>query len=150
MQKIFLQIIDLQKIHFSEFDYNHQNANDDFLQIAKKMTYSNPIILATPVYWYMPSTVMKKFIDRLSDLLIHEKDVGRKLKGKDLYLISSYHVHPEGKEGFEQIFKQICQYMSIKYKGCYFYYTGEDNKLKNQNLIKAEKFCRKLWELQEI
>ena len=76
--------INLKDLNISDFDYEYKNKTDDFLPLAKKMTEANPIILATPVYWYGPSSIMKIFIDRISDLLAYEKDIGRQLRGKDL------------------------------------------------------------------
>ncbi|MGC9181039.1 flavodoxin family protein [Thermogladius sp.] len=42
--------------------------NDDFNDVAKKLIDSDGFILATPVYWYAPSGVLKNFIDRLTSL----------------------------------------------------------------------------------
>ena len=46
------------------------------------------LILATPVYWYSMSAIMKTFLDRFTDLLTIEKDLGRKLRGKGMAVIS--------------------------------------------------------------
>jgi multimeric flavodoxin WrbA len=44
--------------------------------------------MVTPVYWYTMSGIMKVFFDRFSDLLRIEKDLGRKLRGKSMAVIS--------------------------------------------------------------
>lgn len=54
------------------------------------MVCYNPIILATPVYWYSMSALMKTFIDRWGDLLDIRKDIGRRLTNKELYIITSF------------------------------------------------------------
>lgn len=62
-------IIDLKNLNIAHYDYNYENKQDDFLALAESMVQHNPIILATPVYWYTMSALMKTFIDRWSDLL---------------------------------------------------------------------------------
>ena len=119
-----IDIINLNDKSFSSFDYDYNNKEDDFLPLAKQMLSHNPIILATPVYWYSMSDVMKRFMDRWSDLLCHHKELGRKLRGKTLYVVSSYGVHPEGKNGFEAIFKQTAEYMGMHYGGAFLKYSG--------------------------
>lgn len=42
--------------------------DDDFNKIAGKIVESDGLIIATPVYWYAPSGVLKNFIDRLTSL----------------------------------------------------------------------------------
>ncbi|MEM0031244.1 MAG: flavodoxin family protein [Desulfurococcaceae archaeon] len=42
--------------------------DDDFNRIAEKILESDGLIIATPVYWYAPSGVLKNFIDRLTSL----------------------------------------------------------------------------------
>ncbi|WP_440059287.1 flavodoxin family protein [Thermogladius sp. 4427co] len=42
--------------------------SDDFNRIAGKLVESEGFIIATPVYWYAPSGVLKNFIDRLTSL----------------------------------------------------------------------------------
>ena len=46
------------------------------------------IIFATPVYWYSMSGILKVFIDRITDLLTIEKELGRKLRGKKMAVVS--------------------------------------------------------------
>ena len=48
----------------------------------EKVTEYDIIVLATHVYWYSMSAIMKKFIERLSDLLHLRKDIEYKLRGK--------------------------------------------------------------------
>ncbi|MGB9816512.1 MAG: flavodoxin family protein [Desulfurococcaceae archaeon] len=42
--------------------------DDDFNKIAEKIIASDGLIIATPVYWYAPSGMLKNFIDRLTCL----------------------------------------------------------------------------------
>lgn len=130
-------IIDLAHYKIGDFDYHHENKHDDFLPLIKQIIQYETIILATPVYWYTMSAVMKRFVDRLSDLLTINKDYGRLLRQKNLAVISSYSVHPEGKNGFESIFINTAKYLDMNYMGCYFHYAGDDESViaKNSDLI---------------
>lgn len=126
-------VIDLAKYQISEFDYEYHNKDDDFMKIIDKALEYDRLILATPVYWYTMSATMKRFVDRLSDLTSIYKDKGRLLRGKDLAIISSYSVHPEGKNGFEEIFVNTANYLGMNYIGCYFYYSGDDESILAMN-----------------
>ncbi len=42
--------------------------DDDFNELAERLIKVDGFILATPVYWYAPSGVLKNFIDRLTAL----------------------------------------------------------------------------------
>lgn len=131
-------LIDLSNLNISYYDYHNKNSHDDFLPFAEKMINHNPIILATPVYWYTMSAIMKTFIDRWSDLISIRKDIGRKMKGKDLYIITSFGSNIP--KGFEDAFSQTCDYMEMNYKGCYYYHSdakGEDQK---ENVARARQF----------
>tara|TARA_B100000524_G_scaffold343673_1_gene240031 strand:+ start:334 stop:534 length:201 start_codon:yes stop_codon:yes gene_type:complete len=56
---------------------------------------------------------MKIFIDRLSDLITIEKELGRKLRGKKSLLVSTgsdLEIAPS----LTSSFKQICSYLGVK------------------------------------
>jgi NAD(P)H-dependent FMN reductase len=119
-----IPIVNLKDLNISHYDYNHANATDDYFPLMEQVVTHNPIILATPVYWYTMSAIMKTFIDRLSDLLNSRKDLGRALTGKSLFILTSYGtVLPEG---FEEPFRQICDYMKMQYRGCYYHHARAD------------------------
>src|SRR5262245_48938559 len=101
-----VSFVDLKKLNISYYDYNHANEKDDFIPLAELMVKHNPIILATPVYWYTMSAIMKTFIDRWSDLIGLRKDLGRRLAGKELYLITSF--AGDFPKGFEDPIAQTC------------------------------------------
>ncbi len=132
--------LDLANYTVSDFDYNHKNKNDDFMQIIKEILNYKTIILATPIYWYTMSASMKRFVDRLSDLLSTNKGTGRLLRNKNLAVITSYSIHPEGKDGFEPIFINTTKYLGMNYLGCYFHYAGDDKKITEGNLALLSKF----------
>jgi multimeric flavodoxin WrbA len=138
-----VSIVDLKKLHITPYDYAYGNQQDDFIPLAEKMISHNPIILATPIYWYTMSAIMKIFMDRWSDLIDIRKDLGRALKYKDLYVIASYAGSPP--KGFEDAFIQTCEYLSMQYKGCFYFYSGHDPKLIEQNSTIADKAFSQLF-----
>lgn len=138
IQDMPIPIVDLRELNIAQYDYTYANAKDDFIPLAEKMVRYNPIILATPVYWYSMSASLKTFIDRWSDLLDTRKDIGRRLAGKDLYVISSY--GESIPRGFEDAFSQTCEYLDMQYKGCYYFYSGDSLELAQKNDPLASQF----------
>lgn len=143
LQDQIVPIVDLMDYNISYYDYEYRNRSDDFIPLAEQMIRHNPIILATPVYWYTMSAIMKNFIDRWSDLLDIRKDIGRRLAGKELYVITTY-ANSYPKE-FESVFSQTCEYLEMAYKGCYYFYSGDNPHIKSENLSKAQSFAKNLF-----
>jgi multimeric flavodoxin WrbA len=76
------------KIHPFNYDQVYP-ADDDFLRlIQEEILPRKQIIFASPVYWYSMSGPMKIFFDRLSDLLMSRKELGRQLRGKRMSVLS--------------------------------------------------------------
>lgn len=136
--------IDLANYKITDFDYLQQNKDDDFKQIIEHILQHETIILATPVYWYTMSAAMKRFVDRLTDLLPATEDQDTPLRNKNLAVISSYGVHPEGKDGFETIFINTAKYLSMNYLACYFYYSGNNPSISEKNINLADEFLTQL------
>ncbi len=110
-------IIDLNTKNIGHFDYDFKNANDDFLQLMEEIIEKyDTIIFATPVYWYSMSGILKVFFDRISDLLKTEKDIGRKLRGKSMAMISCSNAN-DLKEGFSMPFIETANYLGMSYLG---------------------------------
>lgn len=143
LQDSHIPIIDLKTLQIAPYDYAYANAHDDFMPLAEKMMQYNPLILATPVYWYTMSALMKTFIDRWSDLVRIRKDLGRRLAGKDLFIISSY--GDSIPRGFEDAFIQTCTYLDMCYQGCYYFYSGEDVAVVQENTTLAKKFAARIF-----
>ena len=133
---------DLAELNIGFFDYHYSNQEDDFLKLAENMCEYDNIILATPVYWYTMSAHMKVFIDRISDLITIRKDLGRKLKGKKIYVLTSYGATMP--IAFEEPFRQTCIYMEMEYIGCLYYYTGKHGNLALYNDTRVENFIKLL------
>jgi multimeric flavodoxin WrbA len=110
-------IIDINTKNIGHFDYDFKNANDDFLELMKEVIANyNTILFATPVYWYSMSGILKVFFDRISDLLKTEKDIGRKLRGKNMGMISVSNLN-DLKEGFSMPFIETANYLGMNYLG---------------------------------
>jgi len=108
-------IINLLDYNISHFDYDHKNTEDDFLPLIEKLilTYDH-FIFVTPVYWYSMSGVLKVFFDRFTDLLTIRKELGRKLKGKKMSVITtSTGDHLD--DVFWIPFKETAQYLEMNF-----------------------------------
>jgi len=138
-----IELFDLNKFNISPFDYEHLNRNDDFIPLIEKLVAYDIWIIATPVYWYATSVQHKIFFDRFSDLLSLRKDLGRKLRGKKLFVIASFDTsYPRG---FEDTFEQICKYLGMEYLGSSFIYSGTENaEFLQKNIAYVEKAKLKL------
>lgn len=129
------ELIDLSQFNISYYDYEHHNEGDDFLSLAEKMTEASCIVLGTPVYWYSMSAQMKTFIDRWSDLVTIRKDLGRKLKGKQLVLLSCGSWEQPG-EGFELPIKQTAEYMSMQFGGHFHTWLADNEAFGDETVQK--------------
>ncbi len=108
-------LVDLRTSRIRPYAYNSgATADDDFLAIAIKMLHADVIVFATPVYWYAMSTSMKLFFDRLTDLLGPYKSVGKRLKGKRVYVIASGG-QPTPPDGFEIPFRLTSEYFDMQF-----------------------------------
>jgi multimeric flavodoxin WrbA len=116
-EKTDFQIIDLNTKNIAPFDYEFKNRSDDFLPLIKEIVDQyDLIVFATPVYWYTMSGTMKIFFDRISDCLKIEKETGRKLRGKEMAVLSCGS-DDELKNGFHMPFIESANYLGMKYVG---------------------------------
>ncbi|KGK01193.1 flavodoxin family protein [Thalassotalea sp. ND16A] len=113
-----IDIIDLSDYSFSEYDYEYKNQDDDFMPLIEKMLSYEKIIFASPVYWYAVTPTMKKFLDRISDLLElpHLLDSGRRLRGKTAYVVCSS-ASKKVPNSFICAFKDTFEYLGMFYGG---------------------------------
>jgi|GEM_PF-382734 multimeric flavodoxin WrbA len=119
--------VDLSQLKIQYFDYQTSQVDDDFIPLIKKLVACDDIILATPVYWYAASAQMKTFIDRFSDLLGFHRELGKKLAGKNVFLVCSYGSdYPLGCASFEVPIRMMCDYMNMNYGGCLYTREGRE------------------------
>ena len=128
-------LINLNDYSFSYYDYNHENRNDDYLGLMKQIINKyDTLIFATPVYWYSMSGIMKVFFDRITDLLEIEKDLGRKLRGKNMAAISCSIGNNLG-DSFWLPFLETAKYLGMNYIGHIHTIAGKLNELKLEEFI---------------
>ena len=139
-----VKIVNLKDLNISFYDYNHQNNKDDFLPLIQTIVQYKKIVFASPVYWYSFSAQMKTFIDRFSDLLTIEKDLGRLLKGKSAYLISSgSDLHYP--QCFEDQFRLTCEYLDLLYSGIHYGSFPSTSELTPEQIQAAKAFGQKIF-----
>ncbi|MDI9310102.1 MAG: flavodoxin family protein [Limnohabitans sp.] len=114
-----VEVINLSDYNFSYYDYENKNRNDDFLPLMKEIIQKyDTLIFATPIYWYSMSGIMKVFFDRFTNLLHLEKDWGRKLRGKNMAVISNSHdSESELDYNFYIPFVKSAEYLGMQYLG---------------------------------
>ena len=117
------KIIDLRQLNIEPYSYSRISGQDDFLMVAKEIELSDRIVFATPVYWYSMSASLKNFFDRLTDLLSTYKSIGKNLKGKKTYLISTGS-SPELPDGFEVPFRLTSAYFDMTYEKSFYKAIG--------------------------
>lgn len=120
-------LINLNDYNFSYFDYEHQNKDDDYLNLMRKIIDKyDTLVFATPIYWYSMSGIMKVFFDRITDLLTIEKELGRKLRGMKMGVVSCSVGENLG-EYFWLPFTETAKYLGMDYLGNIHIINGENN-----------------------
>lgn len=109
-------VYDLADYDITPYDYQHANRGDGFLPLLRTLLDYPLLVLASPVYWYSASSQMKVFMDRFSDLLTIEKDLGRCLRGKSAALVATG-AERRAPDSFEQSFAQTFHYLGMVYRG---------------------------------
>jgi len=133
-EKQHIDVIDLNDYNFSYYDYESKNLDDDFLPLIKSIIKKyDTLIFATPVYWYNMSGIMKVFFDRFSDLIRIEKEEGRKLRGKDMFVISNSH-DDNIDSNFYIPFQKSANYLGMNYTGEIHLNANKINELNNIEL----------------
>ncbi|MEX2485867.1 MAG: NAD(P)H-dependent oxidoreductase [Brumimicrobium sp.] len=135
IEKSKWDIVNLNDYEFSYFDYKHENRNDDYLNLMREIVEKHEaLIFLTPVYWYSMSGIMKVFFDRFTDLLTIEKELGRKLRGKKMAVISCSTGENLG-EHFWLPFSETAKYLGMEYIGNAHTISGKENELKITEFI---------------
>lgn len=99
------------------YNYNEKYSDDDeFLLIINEIIKYDKIIFATPVYWYSMSSLMKIFFDRITDLISSKQELGRKLIGKKVEVITTSNGNNLG-DNFFLPFIETANYLHLEYVG---------------------------------
>ena len=119
--------IDLKNYSIAHFDYEAAYKQDDYLALTEKLITSYDVfILATPVYWYSMSGIMKVFLDRFTDLLTINKPLGHQLRGKYLSVISISN-SDDVDDSFYRPFELTAAYLGMTYLGHMHAYGDSSN-----------------------
>ena len=113
-----IEVVDLNGLRMSSYDYDHLNRNDDFEPLMRHVLAYDQIIFATPIYWYAVSPAMKIFLDRISDLLEVPELLpeGRRLRGKNAYVVCTS-ICDEPSVEFMGAFRETFNYLGIRFGG---------------------------------
>ena len=126
--------------------YNYSNLypeNDGFIKITETMLQYQSIVLATPVYWYAMSGLMKTFFDRFSDLISTRKEVGRKLKDKYFFLLV-VGFDPKIPKGFEIPFRLTTEYFDAHFVDT-LYFSVNKNIAVNPSVERISTFLENIY-----
>jgi len=141
--KIHSELIDLHTKDIGYFDYDFVNSGDDFIPLMKRVSERfDTIIFATPVYWYSMSGIMKVFFDRITDLLQKEKEIGKKLRGKNMAMVSCGS-DSNLQSGFTMPFVETAGYLGMNYLGSAHCWV-ESNEIPQPVIETLEEFIAKV------
>lgn len=118
LQKLLnCDFIDLTQKEIGHYDYEYRNQDDDFPPLIKEIADKyDTLIFTSPVYWYTMSGRIKVFFDRISDSIRIDKETGRKLRGKNMAVVSCGNGSDEI-EGFFLPFQHSAKYLGMNYAG---------------------------------
>lgn len=139
-QNLNAPIINLAEKAISYFDYEHKNSTDDFLPTIEEILRYDTIGFVTPIYWYTVSAQMKTFLDRISDLLDFRKDLGRSLRGKNTFLLSTGYGEESLAIGASETIRLTSNYLGMNYKGSYYARVTKDLDVEPLELAHAKDF----------
>jgi multimeric flavodoxin WrbA len=113
-----IEVIDLATKNMSAYDYEHQNRDDDFEPLMRRILEFDRIIFASPVYWYAVSPAMKVFLDRISDFLdlADLLEDGRRLRGKYGYVVCTS-IYDEAPASFIGAFVDTFNFLGMRLGG---------------------------------
>jgi multimeric flavodoxin WrbA len=116
--------IDLRNLDIQQYEYAGSVARDDFGMVVETMITHTRIVFATPVYWYAMSGRMKVLFDRFTDLVTVRKDLGRRLKGRSVFVVACGS-DARLPDGFEVPFLETAAYLEMTYGGAFYAQTDK-------------------------
>jgi multimeric flavodoxin WrbA len=111
-----IEVVDLAKLRMAPYDYEHGHRDDDFEPLMLRALEFDPLIFASPVYWYSVSSPMKVFLDRVTDFLDLPDllDHGRRLRGKTGHVVCTS-IYPDPPRPFVEAFADTFEYLGMKF-----------------------------------
>ena len=135
--------LDLLDVDIQPYEYGRALDGDGFATVVDALVSHEIIAVATPVYWYAMSSRMKTLFDRLTDLVTVRKDLGRKLAGRTLAVLSCG-ADPHLPAGFDVPFRDTARYLGMTYvEACYRQITKDPESIVSA-AVAAETFGRRL------
>lgn len=141
-ENITADLINLNDLNISYYDYEHSNSGDDFLPTAESILNYKNIIFASPVYWYSMSAIMKTFFDRFTDLVTIRKDLGRSFKGKRIFVLSTSGSQ-KNIDIFVKPFEATAEYFNMEFGGN-LNLNIRGNELLKENFTQIDGFIEKI------
>lgn len=136
-----IPLVDLQSYYISPYNPHVSCDSDDFLPLMQKIIQEHDsLVLASPIYWYSVSAVLKTFLDRWTDLLIRKKEMGRALRGKKMMVLSTM-AYRKHLDLFEAPLQQTAAYMGMPWNGCFFWCPPEGDSVANREALRAAQDC---------
>ena len=130
---------DLGALRIRDYAYGQPAVGDDFLMVAQTIAGSDAVLFVTPVYWYAMSGVLKRFFDRLTDLVTVDKPLGRRLAGRSVW-VAACGSDPALPEGFEVPFQKTAAYFGMRYGGTLYVPMQEGGPLAEEQRQDAAAF----------
>lgn len=130
-QEYNMSMLHLQDYNLLPFSYDGP-ADDRFEKIVTELVKHESIVLMSPIYWYTMSGQMKIFLDRITDLLRWNKELGRQLRGKKMYVVSSSE-SDDAPEEYAYPFELSAGYLGMEYKG-YAHTWVEEGEIAGESL----------------
>lgn len=119
--EVAYELVDLRELPLYPYSYlGHYPADDAFPALAQQLGQHATIVLATPVYWYAMSGILKNFFDRLTDLITIAKPLGRQLRGKRLVVLA-VGADAALPPGFAEPFRLTASYLNMNFGGIFYY-----------------------------
>ncbi len=120
-----------------------RTAEDDFIGIIRDfITNFDTMIMVTPIYWYTISGQLKVFLDRFTELLKDHKEMGRRLRGKSLALISCSN-SDDVSSYFEKPISASAEYLGMNYLG-YAHGIVNDTNISESRSASLDSLIKKL------
>ncbi|HEY0022905.1 MAG TPA: NAD(P)H-dependent oxidoreductase [Longimicrobium sp.] len=138
------QRLDLASLHVRDYEYGRAVEGDDFLAVAEAIANADGVLFVTPIYWYAMSGVLKRFFDRLTDLITVRKPLGRRLAGRSMW-VAACGTDPALPEGFDVPFRRTAAYFGMIYGGTLYVSIRNGAALSPEQARQADEFGARMF-----
>ncbi len=140
-------LFDLNDYSLEYFDYNNDYSNDHYIKLCEELMQFDYWVLATPVYWYSMSAILKNFLDRITDLLSFHTELGIQLKQVQLGVLSCSG-SPDIPDFFQEPFKLSAAYLGMGYLGHAHAWTSRLGEVKYDAVDNLKRFSTSIIDLK--